>query len=83
MNHLNQMHSHPPIPPNWLELMFSSILLFTMFRIIVSKVLEAIGVREIGLTSFSLGWVYILDTLKVVCKATLSIIDTSFDSLNI
>ena len=35
----------PPIPPNWLELMFSSILSFTMFRIIDSKVFEAIRVR--------------------------------------
>ena len=44
----------PPIPPNWLQLMFSSIFSFTMFRIIDSNVFETIGVREIGLTSFSI-----------------------------
>ena len=42
----------PTIPPNWLPFMFSSIVSFTMFRIIDSNVFEAIGVREIGLTSF-------------------------------
>ena len=34
--------------------MFSSMFSFTMFRIIDSNVFEAIGVREIGLTSFSI-----------------------------
>ena len=57
MNHLNiaSVVDAPPIPPNWLQLMFSSMFSFTMFRIIDSNVFEAIGVREIGLTtSFSI-----------------------------
>ena len=56
MNHLNKgiVVEAPPIPPNWMQLMFYSIFSFTMFRIIDSNVFEAIGVREIGLTYFSI-----------------------------
>ena len=53
MNHLNKgiVVEAPPIPPNWMQLMFYSIF---SFRIIDSNVFEAIGVREIGLTYFSI-----------------------------